>query len=383
MKVLMICNTDSALYVFRKPLIERLIRENHSIVSITSGTQYLNKLSELRVKPIVLEFANHSTSLFDNIKIIIRLKRLIADVKPDIVHSFTHKPAIYGTLAAKLSSVKKIFVTITGLGTLFSYDNLRTKIFRYLLLSQYKFALKYATRVFFQNPDDMKYFIRYKLIDRKKSILTNGSGIDLQEFALPDDMSLHKNRAMIAEEIGYDITNKIIILFPAKTRREKGFFEFYEAAKIINSRSRDFVFIHLGLIDKFSKHSISRQNVLKLAKKCGVHYLGFKDNIADYMTGCDAVVLPSYREGTPHSLIGALALGKFIITTDVPGCRETVINRWNGFLCRPADRKSLAEKIIALDDALLKKAVLRSRRLCEEKYDVEKLVETTLGQYFQ
>jgi len=382
LKILMICNTDGALYVFRKPLIERLIQKKQLVSSITSRSQYIDKLSDLGVKPIVLEFVRHSASIFTNIRIIFQLKRLIATEMPDIVHSFTHKPAIYGTITAKLSGVKKIFVTITGLGTLFVYDDLRTKALRFLLLFQYKIALKFATKVFFQNADDMDYFVKLKIINEDKAILTNGSGIDLKEFDLPDEARRQKNRMMISDEVGEDLSNKKIVLFPARALKEKGFFEFYDAAKIISASSGEFLFIHLGLIDRDSKHEISGHNIHRFAHDCGVHYLGFKKNIMDYIIGSDAVVLPSYREGVPRSLIEALAFGKFIVTTDVPGCKETVIDGWNGFLCSPADKHSLATKIMALDEDILKKSRLRSRGLCETKFNAERLIKATLEHYF-
>jgi N,N'-diacetylbacillosaminyl-diphospho-undecaprenol alpha-1,3-N-acetylgalactosaminyltransferase len=382
LKILMICNTDGALYVFRKPLIKRLIHEKHLVSSITSDSKYIDKLTDLGVKSVVLEFARHSASVFANIRIIFRLKRLIASEMPDIVHSFTHKPAIYGTITAKLSGVKKIFVTITGLGMLFVYNDLRTKVLRLLLLFQYKIALKFTAKVFFQNADDMDYFLKRKIINKEKAILTNGSGIDLKEFDLPDEARRRKNRMMISDESGVDLHKKKIILFPARALKEKGFFEFYGAAKIINALSGRFLFIHLGLIDRYSKHKISWQNIHKFARDCGVHYLGFKENIIDYIIGSDAVVLPSYREGMARSLIEALAFGKSIVTTDVPGCKETVVDGWNGYLCSPADKHSLAAKIMALDEDVLKKSRLRSRSVCETKFDAEKLIKITLEQYF-
>jgi N,N'-diacetylbacillosaminyl-diphospho-undecaprenol alpha-1,3-N-acetylgalactosaminyltransferase len=144
-----------------------------------------------------------------------------------------------------------------------------------------------------------------------------------------------------------------------------------------------YAFIHLGLVDLASSRQISKDGIAKFADECGVYYLGYKDNVQDYMTASDIVALPSYGEGTPRSLIEALALGKVIVATDAPGCRETVIDGWNGFLCKVGDGKSLAAKFLAVDEELINKAITRSRKYCEMKYDSTWLVEMTINSYLE
>lgn len=383
MKVLMICNSDGALYVFRKPIISKLILLGHEVISISSESRYFEWLKMLGVKPIVLDFARHSVSPIQNFRLLVQLYSLVRLQRPDIVHNFTHKPAIYGTIAAWLAGVQGIFITITGLGMLFVHNDAKTKLKRWLLLVQYKFALRFVTTVFFQNPDDMAFFISRKIIDQKKAVLTFGSGVDLEEFPCPSLDDVVHAKLNLANELGMDLSGRKIVLFPARGVPEKGFFEFYEAANIVNQlESGGYAFIHLGLVDLASASQISKDGIEKFAAECRVHYFGFKDNIKDYMTASDIVVLPSsYREGTPRSLIEALALGKVIVTTDAPGCRETVIDGWNGFLCKVGDAKSLAAKLLAVDDELINKATTRSRKYCEMKYDSTWLVNLTINSY--
>lgn len=384
MKVLIIVNTDGALYVFRKPIISKLISLGHEVVSISSESRYFGWLRDLGVKPIALDFARHSVSPTQNFWLIIQLYRLIKQQRPNIVHNFTHKPAIYGTVAAWLAGVRGIFITITGLGTLFVRDDAKTKLMRWLLLVQYKFALRFATSVFFQNPDDMAYFISKKIINPKKAILTFGSGLDLEEFPCPSLNDVTHAKLNLGLELGLDLSARKVILFPARGVREKGFFELYEAAKIVNKlEPGGFAFIHLGLVDSGSSSQITKGGIEQFAADCGVNYLGYKDNLQDYMTASDIVALPSYSEGTPRSLLEALALGKVIVATDAAGCRETVIDGWNGFLCKVGDAKSLAAKILAVDDDLINKAVTRSRKYCETKFDSRWLVELTLRSYLE
>lgn len=383
MKILMICNTDGALYVFRKPLLRKLLMNHHVVSSITAESRYIDKLSNMGVKTSVLNFERNSVSIPGNIKLLFLLRRLISEGKPDIVHNFTHKPAIYGTLAARWSGVHNIFITISGLGLLFSHQDLRTRVLRFLLLLQYKFALCFVTKVFFQNPDDMNFFLKKKLIAPNKAVLTNGSGIDLGEFKPPTTEEMAAGLQMLGSELGFDLKEKTVVIFPARALKEKGFYEFYEAARTVTARSNEYVFIHLGLVDQNGGSGITRQRIFDYSKECGVFYLGFKDNIKDYLIASDIVALPSsYREGVPRSLIEALALDKYIITTDAPGCRETVVNGWNGAFCEPGNPDDLASKILDVSRAQLERVKGRSRSLCEKKFDVEKLIDVTFGCYF-
>ena len=382
MKAVLIVNTDGALYVFRKPILKKLHSLGHEVVSISSESRYFEALRKLGVKTIALNFDGHSVSPLQNACLFIQLYRFLKREKSDVVHSFTHKPAIYGTVAAWLSGVSGIFVTITGLGTLFIRDDAGIKFLRWLLLIQYRIALKFASTVFFQNPDDMEYFLSRKIVDPDKAVLTFGSGLDLNEYPLPLPVIVKQAKLKLGVELGMDLTERKVVLFPARGVPEKGFFEFYEAARLLNQKEPDrFVFIHLGLVDVASTRTISKEGIDEFAAGCGVHYLGYKDNIQDYMTAADIVALPSYREGTPRSLLEALALGKVIVASDAPGCRETVIDGWNGFLCKVGDAQSLAEKLLAVDRDLIDMSVTRSRELCESKYDSDWLVDLTIGKY--
>ena len=379
----MVVNTDGALYIFRKPIIEKLVSEGHEVVTITPESRYFERIRSLGARPIALEFSRESTAIHGNLCLFKRLRALIEEERPDIVHSFTHKPAIFASIAARFAGVKKIFVTITGLGNLFVRNDLKTRILRIALLLQYKFALRYADTVFFQNPDDMAYFEKFRIVPRGRSFLTPGSGLDLQEFELPPPEKVISARNRLAEEVGVNLAKRRVVLFPARGTPEKGFFEFYEAAKIINQIAPDtYIFLHLGLVDSQGSWHFSKEGLTKYAKECGVYYLGFKDDIQTYMCAADIVALPSkYREGTPRSLIEALGLGKVIVTTGMPGCRETVIEGWNGFLCKPGDVHGFVSKILAVDEKLISQAPRRSRNFCEVKYDANILVDQTFRRY--
>lgn len=382
MKILLVCNSDGALYVFRQPLIRALVEAGHEVVGVCPNGDYIQRLRVMGVRIHLVEFARHSVSPVQNLALLFRLWRLIHDEAPDVVHGFTHKSVIYGSLAARLARVPRIVMTVTGLGTLFIRDDSRARMLRRALVAQYRVALSRRVKVLFQNPDDMDELVSLGAVRREQALLTNGSGIDLSEFVVPGADTVAQMRTMLAGEIGTDLAGRMVVLFPARGVREKGFIEYYEAARwITEAEPGRYCFLHLGLIDSATSGHFSADNVAEFAREHCVHYLGFKDNIRDYMIASDIVALPSYREGVPRSLIEALALGKTLVATDVPGCRETVIDGSIGFLCAPRSAASLAECVLRIDRTMIERARVPSRRFCEEKFDVAHLNAMTFSLY--
>lgn len=381
-KVLLICNTDGALFVFRKPIIDHLINTNHSVYSISGKSEYFESLERIGVITHELDFSRHSASPLKNFLLALRLYMEVRKIAPEIVHNFTHKPAIYGSLAARVAGVRRIYVTITGLGTLFTNHDFKSRVLRELLIVQYRIAMKFVHTVFFQNPDDRDYFLNRKIVRPEQAVLTNGSGIDLEEFGSPTDEERQLARTMLSTELGMNLAGRQVVLFPARGVRDKGFYEYYEAAKQLTKRHPSrFVFMHLGLVDEAVQGHISKDGIEAFAQQCGVRYLGFKHNIREYMMASDIVTLPSYREGVPRSLIEALALGRTIVATDAPGCRETVVDGWNGFLCLPRDAISLAAQLEKASADFCTEATGKARQLCAEKFDARHLVQITLKRY--
>jgi N,N'-diacetylbacillosaminyl-diphospho-undecaprenol alpha-1,3-N-acetylgalactosaminyltransferase len=382
MKILMICNTDGALYNFRKPIIEELVKQGHEVHSITSSSSpegsYLERLQALGVKTHIVEFDN-SVGMFNNLSLYSQISKQIKIIKPDIVHNFTHKPAIFGTLAARFNGVKKIFISITGLGNLFTNDDLKTKILRNILLLQYRVVSRFVNVAFFQNPDDINDFVNKNIIMLEKTRLTPGSGINVNEFKSSAEEKL-QYRKLLAEEIGCNLENKIILLCPARALHEKGINEFYNTSKIVNKLSDNYIFIHLG--SESHQAGMDKSSLEKKAKENNLYYLGYKSNIQDYMTASDVVVLPSYyREGVPRSLLEALALDKYILTTNRPGCKEVVINDWNGKLFEAKNHKDLASKVLAVSFEILQAIEGNSRKFAENFFDSKIIVEMTLCEY--
>jgi len=384
MKILMICNTDGALYNFRKPIIEELIEQGHEVYSITSSRSpegsYIQRLQDLGVKTNIVEF-NNSLGMFKNLSIYKQLSNFIKEISPDVVHNFTHKPAIFGSIAAKVNGVNKIFVSITGLGNLFTNNDIKTKILRNILIFQYRISSYCIDKIFFQNPNDQQDFIDLGIISNEKTILTPGSGINLKEFnsSAEDRLKFRKN---LEEELEINLNDKIVLLCPARALHEKGINEFYKASSMVNKLSGKYIFLHLGSPSEQS--NMDQLSLEKEASSCNVHFLGYKSNIKDYVIASDIVILPSYyREGVPRSLLEALALDKIILTTNRPGCKETVLDGWNGKLFEAKNYKDLSAKILEVNDSNIESFNGRSREFAEKFFDSKIIVDLTLKEYFE
>jgi N,N'-diacetylbacillosaminyl-diphospho-undecaprenol alpha-1,3-N-acetylgalactosaminyltransferase len=313
--------------------------------------------------------------------LLVTIWRVIRNEQPDVVHCFTHKAAIFGAIASKVAGVGRVVVTVTGLGSAFVGGGLRGRLLQLMLKVQYRIATRFVHAVFFQNPDDLREMTGWA-VPPSKARLTAGSGLDLS--ALPKRSQQERSNARLAllKELPSIPAASTIVLFPARATVEKGLMDFYLAVKLLVKRTPGrFAFLHVGLIDDTGKGALSLKEVVALAKDCGVHYLGFKEDIERYLLGADIIALPSHREGLPRSLVEALALGKVVVASDAPGCKETVVHGKNGFLCATGDPDSLAACIQMVTPELINSAVEVSRGLAECKFDAQKVVQATLHEY--
>jgi len=282
--------------------------------------------------------------------------RLLHQVKPTHFLGYSIKPAIYGTLAAWLAGVPRRTVLITGLGYAFSgrATGLRGML-QHMLRLLYRLALSRATCVIFQNPDDRALFIQLRLVDPSKTAVVNGSGIPLDDFPqrpLPPPAQCH-------------------FLLIARLLRDKGINEYIEAARNIRRRYPQAVFHLAGWIDS-NPAAIAESDLQSWIADGVIVYHGRLADVRPVLAACHVYVLPSYREGTPRTVLEAMATGRPVITTDAPGCRETVVDGDNGFLVPIADAAALAVAMERfLDDpSLIPRMGQRSREIAQEKYDV-------------
>ncbi len=295
-----------------------------------------------------------------------RIRALVREIRPQVIHNVTVKPVVYGTLAARAAGVPGIVNAVSGLGYSFAGVNSR-RFISSLVKGAYRFALKRpGLKIIFQNEDDIEMFVRAGLIDRRQSVLIRGSGVDLDVFS--------------AEE---ELEGDPVVVMPARMLRDKGVLEFAEAARLLLAEGRNASFILAGKLDRANPAGLRKEELLQLAQRSGVKWVGHVMDMASLYKNSHIVCLPSYREGLPKCLIEACAAGRAIVTTDVPGCRDAVRHFENGILVPPRDSSALAEALkMLLDDARLRKKMgAAGRARAEAEFDVCAVVRDTLGVY--
>lgn len=291
------------------------------------------------------------------------LWRLMRHVRPHYVLPYTIKPVIYGSLMAWLSRVPQRFALVTGLGYAFQQEShagfSARSLIRRLVRVLYTLSLKNAHVVFFQNPDDQALFRSLGILSPcTRSVVVNGSGVDIRQYAL---------YPIPAGRLGAATTFLLI----ARLLGDKGVREYVEAARRIKARYPDVVFRLVGWVDE-NPDAIREQELNDWVSEGVVEYLGRLSDVRPAIADCTVYVLPSYREGTPRTVLEAMAMGRPIITTDAPGCRETVVEGDNGFLVPVKSVDALVaamEKFIVSPD-LVERMGKRSREMAETKYDV-------------
>jgi glycosyltransferase involved in cell wall biosynthesis len=366
-RVALVINTSWNIWNFRRGLVRALQAAGHEVLAIAPPDAYSDRLeTELgcRFVPILME--NKGTNPIKDAQLTRRFVAVYKRERPDVVLHFTIKPNIYGTLAARLAGVPSIN-NVSGLGTVFIVENLVSKVARGL----YRLAFQFPHKVFFQNNDDRELFIRYGLIKPALTGLVPGSGVDLARF---------RPAPAVAKAPGAPFT----FLMVARVLYEKGIVEYFEAARQVRAAlpAGAVRFQLLGALDEAGGVGVPRATFEQWLAEGNIDYLGTSDDVAAHLHRADCVVLPSYREGTPKTLLEAAACGKPLVTTDVPGCRETVQHGRNGYLCAVRSATDLADKLLTVAQLAPERLAAlgaASRQLAEEKFD-EQLV---LRQYLE
>lgn len=337
MKVIIIGTLASSFLGFRAELIKTLCKKNYTVYAFTSeySKDELEKLEYLGAIPITYKLNRGGLNPLEDIKSTYSLANKIKKIEPDIVFSYFSKPVIFGSIAAKLARVPKIIGMLEGLGYTFTDQpeglSSKTKIIKRIQILLYRIALPQLDQLIFLNPDDPKDLLQQYKIPVKKLKVLGGIGLDLEKYP---------HQPII------NIKPPIHFLFIGRLLKEKGIHEFIAAIKIVKAQYPDTCFSVLGAIDHANMGALSQVELENLINSGLINYPGHVDNVSDWITASHVFVLPSYREGVPRSTQEAMAIGRAVITTDVPGCRETVIDGVNGFLVPKWNPKALAEKMI-------------------------------------
>ena len=315
------------------PLAIAAQKEGFDVYLITKKISHSDLIRKHGINVINLDLRRGEVSLFSDILMFMKLINILQKIKPDIIHNVALKPILYGNMAALLTNVHSSINSFAGLGYIFISNSLKAKVINSILKIVFRIILNGKNnRIIFQNEDDLKLMVSKKFVKKNISTIIRGSGVDKKKFRYTVENNNTQN-----------------IVLASRLLWDKGIGEFVKASKIIKKKNyKNLRFIIVGKIDDQNPSSISKKKLLYWQEKKIIEWWGFNEDINKVYEQSNIVCLPSYREGLPKSLIEAAACGRAIITTDVPGCREIVINDYNGKLVPKKNASLLAKAILEL-----------------------------------
>lgn len=369
MTFLLIASFPDSILHFRGPLLDALLARGLSVhvaaPGLVIGSEWHRSLHARGITTHDIPLQRTGMNPLTDLLTLVELLRLMRRIRPDYVLAYTIKPVIYGSLAAKFARVPRRYALITGLGYAFQGDDTQSRgLLRALAKRLYGLALRSVHKALFQNPDDESLFRTLRILPAATpSFVVNGSGVDVAAYRvapLPDVPRF----LLIARLLG-----------------DKGVREYAEAARRIRSTQPAIAFALVGWIDE-NPDAIGQHELDAWLADGSIEYAGRLSDVRPAIAASSIYVLPSYREGTPRTVLEAMAMGRAVITTDAPGCRETVVNGDNGFLVPVKSVSGLAEAMQRFIDepALIERMGIRSREIAENKYDVRKVNQSMLEQ---
>lgn len=354
MKAVISINTSWNIFNFRAGLISALQKEGVEVVALAPTDGYSPALERLGCRHVPLPMDNMGTNPVRDLGLFIRYLLALRKEKPDVYLSWTIKPNVYGSLAAHTLGIP-VINNVSGLGTTFIHQGWLTRLVRVF----YRTAFLRSQTVFFQNSEDYRLFTETGLVRPAQGGILPGSGVNIASFTIQPPVQRSLNEGPV-------------FLLVARLLWDKGIAEFVEAARQVRRTIPQARFQLLGFLDVENRTAVPGTTVENWEREGIIEYLGHTDDVRPYMRDSDCVVLPSYREGAPRSLLEAAAMGRPLIATDTTGCRDIVENGVNGWLCKVKDASDLAERMLAFASLPLEERRQmghNSRLLVETKFD--------------
>ena len=374
MKIAFLSHLDLNLYLFRLPIMKRLVEEGHEVYAVCPKGDKFDAFSQFGIKAVAYEIERSSLNPLKEIKAIYNIYNAIKPLKLDILHTFTAKPNIYGTIAGKMAKVPTIINLVEGLGSFYIEESVKNRVVRTMIEKLYQIVFTFSDQVVFVNSDDPAYLQSKNCIAPNKITIIKSVGIDTEVFS-PDKFDAGRLVAL-KRELG--VEDKLIVLMVARAIWDKGIKEFYEAALLL-TEDKSIQFVLVGDVDKGNPSSVDRSYL----EAGNVLWLGYRDDIALLTAMSDIYVLPSYREGVPRTLLEAASMAKPIITTDTVGCREVVRYGENGYLIPIKDAQALAQKIAYLATHPEARKIMgeNGRIRAIKEFDIKRVVEQYMKLY--
>lgn len=356
MKFILISPKNRTVYNFRGDLIKKIISCGYEVVVTGPNRIDVDKVEALGARFIEVPINKNGVNPLADIRYQKALEAIFRQEKPDVVLGYTAKPVIYGSIAAKKAKVPHIAAMVTGAGYAFTAKTAKARVIKAIMSVLYKRAFRCADVAIFQNTDDRDMFIKEGLVRAEKCQTVNGSGVNMEKYPV----------APFPENITFFMLSRVMY--------SKGIREYLQACELVKEKHPHVRCMLLGACEGI-QDSLSQERLQPYIDRGIIEHFGETDRVADYYSQCSVYVLPSYREGTPRTVLEAMAMGRPIITTDAPGCRETVINGQTGFLVPVRDGQAVAEKMLEFieNPGLVAEMGKKSHEYCCGKFDVNKV----------
>lgn len=355
MKIAVLSSHTPSLFWFRMDMMKAFIKNGHSVIALgpEAESNWAKRFSENGVRYQQFFVERTGINPFSDLKTYYELSEFMKKEKPDKIFTYQAKTIVYGGLAAKANDIRDVYPLIAGLGSIFRGVGFRNKIIKTIMKLEYYLACKASQKVFFQNNDDKNEFLDNKLVREDKIVIVNGSGVNLEKFK--------------AEPL----PSKPAFLFIGRLIKDKGVMEYLEACKKVKAIYPEVRCMLVGPYDS-NPSALQPKELQPFLDAHIVEYFGEQSDVKPYLKQCSTYVLPSYHEGTPKTVLEAMATGRSIITSNAPGCKETVVDGYNGFLVPIKDINSLADRMKTLieNEELNLTMAERSLKIARDKYDV-------------
>ena len=363
-KIILLSGSGDTVAWFRLDFLNEFLLRSYKVYVLAPDIRddLKPELINMGIEFIQIKLERKGFNVLNLISSVFELASLFKEIQPNIIFSYTHKAILSGSLAAKISGFSNTFSMVTGTGHIFDNQTKKEKVIKFIGSLALRIALRFNKLVFFQNPDDQALFLKNNIVLSQKTKLVNGSGVNLDKFSVSP------------------LPSEPVFLCMARLIKSKGLEEFAQAAKRVKKLYPEARFILYGYPDDHPDSIDENEIISNWLNDFGVEYFGYAENPIDAIKECSVFVLLSYKEGTPRVVLEAMAMGRPIITTDAPGCRETVKNGVNGFLVPRFDDLEAANAMTKLLSAELRKEMGKeSRKFCESKFNVLDVNNTLLS----
>ncbi len=364
MRVLVLSSHTPSLFWFRVDLMQEMQQEGCEVFAAGQMPEadWQERFASIGVTYRQINVSRNGLNPLDDIQTYFSISRLLKEIRPDKIFVFQAKTIAYGCRAAASLGITEVYTLLAGLGSVYLGHGLKNRLVKFVMSALYKQAFKRSRKVFFQNQDDKSTMIGEGLLSENQVVMIHGSGVNVEHFTPAE------------------IPSKPTFLYIGRLIRDKGVGEYLEACQKIKRLYHDRVrCLLVGPYDS-NPSALKPEELQPLADQGVIEYFGEQTDVRPFISQCSTYVLPSYHEGTPKTVIEAMAMGRAIITTDVPGCRETVVDGRNGYLVEVKNVDAIVDKMVFLVEhpELVEKMGQESREMACEIFDVRKVNDTIL-----